>query len=54
MAIASSAGSIRRLQLARADLVFAPSVGGSRLMINLVEGQEIPPEFKDLLEGKSP
>jgi voltage-gated potassium channel len=54
MAIASSAGSIRRLRLARADLVFAPSVVGSRLMINLVEGQEIPPEFKDLLEGRSP
>jgi voltage-gated potassium channel len=54
MAIASSAGSIRRLRLARADLVFAPSVVGSRLMINLVEGQEIPQEFKDLLEGRRP
>jgi voltage-gated potassium channel len=52
MAIASSAGSIRRLKLARADLVFAPSVVGSRLLANLVEGKEIPPQFKDLLEGK--
>jgi len=52
MAIASSAGSIRRLKLARADTVFAPSVVGSRLLANLVEGKEIPPEFKDLLEGK--
>jgi voltage-gated potassium channel len=52
MAIASSAGSIRRLKLARADIVFAPSVVGSRLLANLVEGKEIPPEFKDLLEGK--
>jgi voltage-gated potassium channel len=54
MAIASSAGSIRRLKLARADIVFAPSVVGSRLLANLVEGKEIPPEFKDLLEGKHP
>jgi voltage-gated potassium channel len=52
MAIASAAGSIRRLKLARADIVFAPSVVGSRLLANLVEGKEIPPEFKDLLEGK--
>jgi voltage-gated potassium channel len=52
MAIASSAGSIRRLKLARADIVFAPSVVGSRLLANLVEGKEIPQEFKDLLEGK--
>jgi voltage-gated potassium channel len=52
LAVASSAGSIRRLKLARADIVFAPSVVGSRLMANLVEGKEIPPQFKDLLEGR--
>jgi len=52
LAVASSAGSIRRLKLARADVVFAPSVVGSRLLANLVEGKDIPPEFKDLLEGK--
>jgi hypothetical protein len=27
-------------------------VVGSRLLANLVEGKEIPPQFKDLLEGK--
>lgn len=52
LAVASSAGSIRRLKLARADVVFAPSVVGSRLLANLVEGKDIPLEFKDLLEGK--
>jgi voltage-gated potassium channel len=52
LAIASSAGSIRRLRLARAEIVFAPSVVGSRLLANIVEGKDIPPEFKDLLEGK--
>jgi voltage-gated potassium channel len=52
LAVASSAESIRRLRLARVELVFAPAVVGSRLLANLVEGKEIPPEFKDLLEGK--
>ncbi|MEJ2672369.1 MAG: ion channel [Deltaproteobacteria bacterium] len=52
LAVASSQGSIRRLRLARAEIVFAPSVVGSRLLANLVEGKDIPPEFKDLLEGK--
>jgi voltage-gated potassium channel len=52
LAVASSAGSIRRLKLARAEIVFAPAVVGSRMLANIVEGKEIPPEFKDLLEGK--
>jgi hypothetical protein len=52
LAIAGSAGAIRRLKLAGAEIVFAPSVVGSRLLANLVEGKEIPPEFKDLLESK--
>jgi voltage-gated potassium channel len=52
LAVASSAGSIRRLRLARAEIVFAPSVVGGRMLANIVEGKEIPPEFKDLLEGK--
>jgi voltage-gated potassium channel len=52
LAVASSRGSIRRLRLARAEIVFAPSVVGSRLLANLVEGKDIPQEFKDLLEGK--
>ncbi len=52
LAVATSARSIRRLKLARADLVFAPAVVGSRLLANLVEGGAIPPEFHDLLEGR--
>jgi voltage-gated potassium channel len=52
LAVASTAGSIRRLRLARAEIVFAPSVVGGRLLANLVEGKEIPHEFTDLLEGK--
>jgi voltage-gated potassium channel len=51
MAVASSALSIRRLKLARADLVFSPAAVGSRLLADLVEGNEILPEFRDLLEG---
>lgn len=48
--VASSQRSIRRLKLAHADLVFAPSEVGSRLLANLVEGQQLPPQFADLLE----
>lgn len=51
MAVASSALAIRRLKLARADLVFSPAAVGSRLLADLVEGGEILPEFRDLLEG---
>lgn len=51
MAVASSALSIRRLKLARADLVFSPAAVGSRLLADLVEGADILPEFRDLLEG---
>lgn len=50
-AVASSAVSIRRLKLARADLVFSPAAVGSRLLADLVEGNQIAPEFQDLLEG---
>lgn len=51
LAVASSAPAIRRLKLARVDLVFSPAAVGSRLLANLVEGAQIPPEFRDLLEG---
>ena len=51
LAVASSAQSIRRLKLARADLVFSPAAVGSRLMADLVEGTPIASEFQDLLEG---
>jgi voltage-gated potassium channel len=52
LAVASARGSIRRLKLARAEIVFAPSVVGGRMLANIVEGKQIPQEFKDLLEGK--
>ncbi len=51
MAVASSALSIRRLKLARADLVFSPAAVGSRLLADLVQGNQISPAFQDLLEG---
>lgn len=51
LAVASSALAIRRLKLARADLVFSPAAVGSRLLADLVEGNEISPAFQDLLEG---
>ncbi len=52
LALASSAGAISRLKLAQADLVFAPSAVGGRLLVNLVEGDNISAEFQDLLEGE--
>lgn len=54
MAVASSSLSIRRLKLARADLVFSPIAVGSRLLADLVEGTPISKEFQDLLEGHLP
>lgn len=51
LAVASTVRAIRRLRLARADLVFAPAAVGSRLLADLVEGNQIPPAFQDLLEG---
>ncbi|OYV75858.1 MAG: hypothetical protein B7Z66_11095 [Chromatiales bacterium 21-64-14] len=51
LAVAGTVRSIRRLKLARADLVFAPAAVGGRLLANLVEGGEIPTQFQDLLEG---
>jgi voltage-gated potassium channel len=50
MAVASSALSMRRLKLARADVVFSPVAVGSRLLADLVQGNELPPAFRDLLE----
>lgn len=51
LAVATTARSMRLLKLARADLVFAPAAVGSRLLANLVEGNDISVEFEDLLEG---
>jgi voltage-gated potassium channel Kch len=51
VAVASSALSIRRLKLAHADVVFSPAGVGSRLLADLVQGGQILPEFRDLLEG---
>lgn len=53
LAVASSQSSIRRLKLARADLVFSPAAVGSRLLADLVQGGQISPDFGDLLEGYS-
>lgn len=52
LAVASSALAIRRLKLAGADLVFSPAAVGSRLLADLVEGNQISPAFQDLLEGQ--
>lgn len=51
LAVASTVTAIRRLKLARADLVFAPAAVGGRLLADLVEGNPIAPEFHDLLDG---
>ncbi|MBW2708899.1 MAG: NAD-binding protein [Deltaproteobacteria bacterium] len=50
LAVANAVTAIRRLKLARADLVFAPAAVGSRLLANLAEGDQISEEFRDLLE----
>ena len=51
LAVANAINAIRRLKLARADLVFAPAAVGSRLLADLAQGDRIPDEFRDLLEG---
>lgn len=51
LAVASSPLSMRRLRLARADLVFSPAAVGGRLLADLVEGGQISAQFQDLLEG---
>jgi voltage-gated potassium channel len=51
VAVASSAISLRRLKLAHADMVFSPAAVGSRLLADLVQGEQILPEFRDLLDG---
>ncbi len=50
LAVASSPRSIRRLKLARADLVFSPAAVGSRLLADLAQGNPILPAFSDLLD----
>ncbi len=52
ISIASSRRSIRPLELAAADVVFAPVLAGGRLLADLAQGVEIPPQFKDLLQRK--
>ncbi len=54
LSVASTVAAIRRLKLARSDLVFAPAAVGGRLLADLVEGSEIPAEYRDLLEGSLP
>ena len=52
IAIASSRRSIRPLELAAADVVFAPVLAGGRLLADLAQGVEIPQQFRDLLQRK--
>ncbi len=52
IAIASSRRSIRPLELAAANVVFAPVLAGGRLLADLAQDLEIPQEFRDLLERK--
>jgi len=51
LAVANAINAIRRLKLARADLVFAPAAVGGRLLADLAQGDRISDEFRDLLEG---
>ena len=51
LAVANAINAIRRLKLARADLVFEPAAVGSRLLADLAQGDRISDEFRDLLEG---
>lgn len=53
LAVASNRQAIRRLKLARADMVFAPAEVGSRLLANLVEGQGLPEPFLDLFNSEA-
>ena len=50
LAVASTPRPIRRRRRAGADLVFAPAAVGSRLLTDLIEGEEIPSESFDLLK----
>ena len=50
LAVANAINAMRRLKLARADLVFAPAAVGSRLLADLAQGDRISDEFRDLLE----
>ncbi len=54
LAVASTRRAIRRLKLARADIVFAPAEVGSRLLANLVQGESLPEAFNDLLNTERP
>ena len=53
LAVANSTEAIPRLKLARADLVFAPNALGSRLLVDLAMGKEIP-EAHDNFIDKAP
>ncbi|MGH8274740.1 MAG: NAD-binding protein [Gammaproteobacteria bacterium] len=52
LAVASNAQAIRRLKLAHADVAFAPSEVGCRLLGGLVEGEDLPAAFRDLLNAE--
>lgn len=50
LAVANNRTALHRLKLARADMAFAPTEVGSRLIANLVEGGELPEQFLDLFK----
>lgn len=51
LAVVSSALAIRRLKLARADVVFSPAAVGGRLLADLVEERPLASAFQDLLDA---
>lgn len=53
VAVAGSTDGIRRLKLAHADAVFAPSVLGARLLAKIADGGTIPDAFGDLLSTRA-
>ncbi|MDE2481531.1 MAG: NAD-binding protein [bacterium] len=48
IAVAGSTGGLRRLKLAHADAVFAPSVLGARLLAQIANGETLPAAYADL------
>jgi voltage-gated potassium channel len=51
IAVATNVQAIRRLKLAHADMAFAPADVGSRLLAGVVEGEALPPAFRELFDA---
>ncbi len=52
IAVASSTRNMRPLEMARADVVFAPALAGGRLLADLAEDTKLPEGFDDLLQRR--